>query len=151
MTTLPQHVPTRRHRWGRERFRRFIDLPTRWDDNDAFGHVNNVKYYAFFDTAITRLEIEGGIFDLETSPVIPYVVESNCTYFEGVAFPDALEVGVAIERIGNSSLTYALGVFRKGEALAAAQGHFVHVYVDRATERPVKLPDAILVYAQGLR
>ena len=150
MTTQPQHVPTRRHRWSRARFARFIDLPTRWDDNDAFGHVNNVKYYAFFDTAITFCEIEGGIFDLQTSPVIPYVVDSNCTYFEGVAFPEALEVGVAIERIGNSSLTYALAVFRKGEAQPAAQGHFIHVYVDRQTERPVPLPAAVKAYAEAL-
>lgn len=144
------HVPTRKHRWGRERFARFIDMPTRWDDNDAFGHVNNVRYYAFFDTAITRIEIEGGIFDLSKSTVIPYVVESNCTYFEGVAFPDALEVGVAIERIGNTSLTYRLGVFVKGEAQAAAQGQFTHVYVDRQSERPAPLPENIRAYAQAL-
>ena len=150
MTAQPQHVPTRKHRWSRARFARFVEMPTRWDDNDAFGHVNNVRYYAFFDTVITRIEIEGGIFDIEASPVIPYVVESSCTYFEGVAFPDVLEIGVAIERIGTTSLTYALGLFRKGEAQPAAQGHFVHVYVDRKTEKPTPLAEHIRAYAERL-
>lgn len=143
-------VPVRKPRWGRERFARFIDMPTRWDDNDAFGHVNNVRYYAFFDTAITRIEIEGGIFDLANSAVIPYVVESGCTYFEGVAFPDALEVGVAVERIGKTSLTYRLAIFVRGAAQPAAQGLFTHVYVDRKSEKPTPLPDHIRAYAQAL-
>jgi acyl-CoA thioester hydrolase len=117
---------------------------TRWDDNDAFGHVNNVKYYAFFDSAVTRVRDRGrDIFDLATSPVIPYVVESTCTYFESVAFPEALEVGLAMERIGTSSLTYRLALFREGGGPAAAQGLFTHVYVDRKTERPVPLPETI--------
>lgn len=148
MTTAP--APAKAQRWPRSRFARFVDLPTRWDDNDAFGHVNNVKYYAFFDTAITFCEIEGGIFDLASSPVIPFVVSSSCTYFEGVAFPEALEVGVGIERVGTTSVTYQLGVFRKGADQPAAQGQFVHVYVDRVSERPVPLPEAIRVYAAAL-
>lgn len=143
-------APTRKHRWSRTSFARFIDMPTRWDDNDVFGHVNNVKYYAFFDTAITTVEIEGGIFNTATSDIIPYVVESNCTYFEGVAFPDMLEVGLGVERIGNTSLTYRLGLFRKGAPEPAAQGRFIHVYVDRQSQRPVPLPANIKLFAEQL-
>ncbi|HRK24100.1 MAG TPA: thioesterase family protein [Beijerinckiaceae bacterium] len=145
-----QTKPTRKPRWQRSQFRRFVPMPTRWDDNDAFGHVNNVKYYAFFDTAITFVEIEAGIFNSGSSPLVPYVVDSSCTYFEGVAFPDVLEVGVAIERIGRTSLTYRLGVFRPGADLPVAQGLFTHVYVDRATERPAPMPDAVLKLAESL-
>jgi acyl-CoA thioester hydrolase len=125
-------------------------MPTRFDDNDVFGHVNNVKYYAFFDTAITFVEMEAGIFNAADSPLVPYVVESTCTYFEGVAFPDPLEIGVGMERIGNSSLTYRLGVFRAGGAEPVAQGLFTHVYVDRRTERPVAMPEHVRRFAEGL-
>ena len=133
--------PVKKPRLTRAAFRKFVAMPTRWDDNDVFGHINNVRYYAFFDTAVTRVEIEAGIFNLQRSnPVIPYVVESNCTYFEAVAFPEALEVGVGVERIGNSSVAYRLALFRQGGDLAVAQGVFIHVYVDSATEKPAPLP-----------
>ena len=147
MTT--QHAP-RKHRWHRADFVRFIPIQTRWDDNDAFGHINNVKYYAFFDTAVTRVEIEADIFNLAASPVIPYVVESTCTYFESIAFPEALEVGLAMHRIGTTSLTYRLALFRDGAETPVAQGLFTHVCVDRKSERPMPLPADVRAYAEGL-
>lgn len=143
--------PAKKPRLTRAAFKKFVPMPTRWDDNDVFGHVNNVRYYAYFDTAVTRVEIEAGIFNTSRdNPCIPYVVESNCTYFEGVAFPEALEVGVGIERIGNSSVSYRLALFREGGDIAVAQGTFIHVYVDSASEKPVPLPAKVRAFAQGL-
>jgi len=112
-------------------------------DNDAYGHVNNVHYYSYFDTAVNGWLMEKGLLDFRESPVIGLVVETGCTYFESVAFPDALEAGIRVVRLGRSSVRYEIGIFRAGAAQAAAQGHFVHVYVDRATQRPVEMPAAI--------
>ena len=112
-------------------------------DNDAYGHVNNVHYYSYFDTAVNGWLMEKGLLDFRESPVIGLVVETGCTYFESVAFPDALEAGIRVARLGRSSVRYEIGIFRAGAAQAAAQGHFVHVYVDRATQRPVEMPAAI--------
>jgi acyl-CoA thioester hydrolase len=109
-------------------------------DNDAYGHVNNVHYYSYFDSAVNSWLIEEGLLDIETSPIIGLVVESGCTYFESVAFPEKLEAGIAVAHLGRSSVRYLIGIFREGAELAAAQGHFVHVHVDRATQRPVDLP-----------
>ena len=110
-------------------------------DNDVYGHVNNVVYYSFFDTAVNGYLIEQGVLDIAGSPVVGLVVETGCTYFESVAFPQALEAGLAVARLGRSSVRYAVGIFREGsDEAAAAQGHFVHVYVDRATQRPVAIP-----------
>jgi acyl-CoA thioester hydrolase len=111
-------------------------------DNDAYGHVNNVVYYSYFDTAVNAWLLEGGHLDIAASPVIALVAETGCTYFESVAFPEPLEVGMAVAHLGRSSVRYRLGVFRAGGTLAAAQGHFVHVYVDRATQVPVPIPEA---------
>jgi acyl-CoA thioester hydrolase len=133
----------REERLSRAAFRRFERIDTRWHDNDVFGHVNNVVYYAFFDTAVNRFLVERGLLDVKTSAVIGLVAETRCTYFESLAFPDRVEVGIAIERMGTSSLTYLLGVFREGAEMAAAQGRFTHVYVDRRTQRPVPVPEAI--------
>jgi acyl-CoA thioester hydrolase len=125
-------------------FRRFATVQTRWEDNDVYGHVNNVVYYSFFDTAVNRYLIEAGVLDIERGPVIGLVVETQCRYHAPLAFPDILEIGIRVTRIGTSSVRYEVGVFRQGgEDLAAADGHFVHVYVDRATRRPVPLPEAL--------
>lgn len=124
----------------RSAFRLFRPIATRWLDNDAYGHVNNVHYYAYFDTAVNGWLIEKGLLAIAESPVIGLVVETGCTYFESVAFPDMLEAGIAVARLGRSSVRYRIGIFRSGAELAAAQGHFVHVYVDRATRRPVEIP-----------
>jgi acyl-CoA thioester hydrolase len=130
-------------RLSRPAFRLFRPIATRWMDNDVYGHVNNVVYYSYFDTAVNGWLIESGLLDFGESPVIGLVVETGCTYFESVAFPEPLEAGIAVAHLGRSSVRYQLGIFRQGGGQAAAQGHFVHVYVDRATQRPVAIPEHI--------
>jgi acyl-CoA thioester hydrolase len=120
-----------------------MPLATRWMDNDAYGHVNNVQYYSYFDTVVNHYLIQTGWLDIHRAEVVGLVVETKCTYHASVAFPDELEIGLRVERQGNSSVRYGIGVFRKGEQQAAAEGYFVHVYVDRATNTPVKLPEAL--------
>ena len=127
----------------RSAFRLFRPIATRWMDNDAYGHVNNVHYYSYFDSAVNGWLVEQGLLAITESPVIGLVVESGCTYFESVAFPDSLEAGIAVAHLGRSSVRYRIGIFRVGAEQAAAQGHFVHVYVDRATRRPVEIPAAV--------
>jgi len=124
----------------RSDFRLFRPIATRWMDNDAYGHVNNVHYYSYFDSAVNGWLIEKGLLSVAESPVIGLVVESGCTYFESVAFPETLEAGIAVAHLGRSSVRYRIGIFREGGLQAAALGHFVHVYVDRATQRPVEIP-----------
>ncbi|MBO1907164.1 acyl-CoA thioesterase [Microvirga sp. 3-52] len=124
----------------RSAFRLFRPIATRWMDNDAYGHVNNVHYYSYFDSVVNGWLIEKGLLAIAESPVIGLVVESACTYFESVAFPDALEAGIAIAHLGRSSVRYRIGIFKSGAEQASAQGHFVHVYVDRGTQRPVEIP-----------
>jgi acyl-CoA thioester hydrolase len=121
-------------------YRRFLAIPTRWMDNDPYGHVNNVVFYSWFDTAVNRMLIDEGLLDIAASPTVSLVVETGCTYFESVAFPESVESGLAVTRLGRSSVTYAVAVFRPGSDLAAAQGHFVHVCVDRESRRPVAIP-----------
>lgn len=127
-------------RLARADFRTFRAITTRWMDNDAYGHLNNVVYYSLFDTCVNQWLVERGLLDVVASPVVGLVVETGCTYFESVAFPQALEAGMAVERLGRSSVRYRVAVFREGAEAAAAQGHFVHVYVDRATQTPVDIP-----------
>jgi acyl-CoA thioester hydrolase len=129
-----------RIRTTRADYRHFSPIQTRWHDNDAYGHVNNVVYYAWIDTAVNRWLLDNRLLDLETSPVICLIVETGCTYFASLSYPDAVEIGLAITRLGTSSITYAAGVFRQGETLAAAQARYVHVAVDRATQKPVPIP-----------
>jgi acyl-CoA thioester hydrolase len=124
----------------RSTFRLFRPIATRWMDNDAYGHVNNVHYYSYFDSAVNGWLIEKGLLAIADSPVIGLVVESGCTYFESVAFPEALEAGIAVAHLGHASVRYRIGIFKEGGLQAAALGHFVHVYVDRATRRPVEIP-----------
>jgi len=125
----------------RSAFRRFVPLTTRWLDNDVYGHINNVVYYEFFDTAVNAVLIEAGALDIAACPVIGYVVETHCNYFAPLSFPQPLEAGIRVGRIGGSSVRYEIGIFAAGGAETAARGHFVHVY--RATERPVPLPDRL--------
>jgi acyl-CoA thioester hydrolase len=121
-------------------FRHFIPLDTRWHDNDVFGHVNNVVYYAYFDTAVNRHLIEAGLLDPKTSSIVGLVVETGCTYFESVAYPERLEVGMAVVRLGRSSVTYRLGLFREGGATCVALCRYTHVYVGRAGNKAVEIP-----------
>ncbi|KQT49211.1 thioesterase [Methylobacterium sp. Leaf456] len=125
----------------RSRYPRLVPLATRWGDNDVYGHVNNVVYYAFFDTAVNGILVESGVLDIASGPVIGLVVETGCRYFAPVAFPDALVAGVRVAHLGRSSVRYEVAIFAPHSDEAAAQGHFVHVYVDRTTRRPVALPE----------
>lgn len=140
----------RQPRLSRESFRLFRPIPTRWHDNDVFGHVNNVVYYAWFDTGVNAWLIENGFLDPQASPVAGLVVETTCTYFESVAFPETVEIGLGVARLGSSSVTYRLGIFRQGGELAAAQGRFTHVYVERATQKPVPIPAALRAALEAL-
>ncbi len=127
----------------RDAFRHFEPIMTRWADNDIYGHVNNVAYYGFFDTAVNNYLIRHCGLDIHAGSVIGLVVETGCKYFAPLAYPEPLEIGVAVEKIGNSSVVYTPSVFQKGAAQAAADGRFVHVYVDRESRRPAALPDAM--------
>jgi acyl-CoA thioester hydrolase len=127
----------------RSAYRHFRPITARGMDNDVYGHLNNVHYYSFFDTVVNGYLIGEGVLDPVHSPVIGLVVETRCNYFESVSFPDEIQAGLRVRRLGASSVTYEIGLFRNAAAQAAAQGHFVHVYVDRATRRPVSLPDVL--------
>lgn len=131
---------TRTDRHSRDHYRHFQEITTRWMDNDAYGHVNNVVYYAYFDTAVNRYLIAAGVLDIASSPVIGLVVETQCRYFDAVAFPDTVHAGLRVAHLGRSSVRYEVGIFRNDEPLASAQGHFIHVYVDRVQRRPVPIP-----------
>jgi acyl-CoA thioester hydrolase len=124
-------------------YRHFLAIPTRWMDNDVYGHVNNVVYYSYFDTVVNRYVIEAGALDIERSPVIGLVVETSCRYAKPIAFPDLVTAGLRVARLGASSVRYEIGLFRGDEEEAAAEGHFVHVYVDRASRRPAPVPEAV--------
>lgn len=137
-------------RLGRGDFRLFRAIPTRWMDNDVFGHVNNVVYYSWFDTAVNAWLVEQGHLDVLGSEIVGLVVETGCTYFESVAFPEIVEAGIAVEKLGRSSVTYRVGIFREGGEQAAAQGRFTHVYVERAAQKPVPIPDGLREALTGL-
>jgi acyl-CoA thioester hydrolase len=109
-------------------------------DNDVYGHVNNVVYYSYFDTVVNEYLVASGSLDIERSRVIGLAVETRCRFFRAIAFPDTVHAGLRVARLGNSSVRYEIGIFRNEEETAAAQGHFVHVYVDRETRRPAGLP-----------
>ena len=128
----------------------FFPIQTRWADNDLYGHVNNVIYYSYFDTAANALLIQKAAFDIHHSPIIGLVVNSSCHFLQELTYPEIIEVGVAIEKIGNSSLTYNLAIFKQGQDQAAAQGQFVHVFVDRQSKKSTPIPqqmrDALTAY-----
>lgn len=124
----------------RSAYARWRQLPTRWADNDIYGHVNNAAYYGFFDTAVNSFLIEEAGLDIHAGGVIGLVVETGCSYFAPLAYPETIEAGVSVARVGNSSVRYEIGLFSAGSDAPAAQGYFVHVYVDRDSRRPVPLP-----------
>ncbi|KHK90322.1 acyl-CoA thioesterase [Novosphingobium malaysiense] len=130
------NAPTGKQRDQRSDYVRFHPILTRWMDNDVYGHVNNVVYYSYFDTAVNAALIAEGLLDPLNSESICLVVETGCRYFEALSFPEEIEAGIRVERLGNSSVRYGIGLFRKGEDIAAAEGHFVHVSVNRDTRRP---------------
>ena len=124
----------------REEYGAFQTITTRWIDNDAYGHINNAVYYSWFDTAVNALLVKRCRLDITAGALIGLVVESGCRYERSVAFPEAVEAGVRIARLGTSSIRWDVAIFTAGQDLAAATGFFVHVYVDRATRRPTPLP-----------
>ena len=127
-------VPTR------DEYKVFYPITTRWSDNDIYGHVNNVTYYSYFDTAANRYLIEEGGLDISDGSIVGYVVNSGCEYHAPITYPEAIEAGVRVDRLGNSSVQYGIAIFREGEDRAAAHGHFVHVFVDREADRSVAIP-----------
>ena len=128
----------------RDEYRHFLTITTRWMDNDIYGHINNVQYYSYFDTVINRFLIEHGVLDIHAGEVIGLAVESHCNYFSSAAFPDDIEAGLRVAHLGRSSVRYEVGLFVQGRESAVAQGHFVHVYVDRRSGQPVSIPENLL-------
>ncbi len=124
-------------------YRVFYEVPSRWLDNDIYGHINNVNYYSFFDTAIAHYLIREGGLEPWQSEVIGYCVESGCRFRQGARFPDRITAGLKVRKLGRSSVTYGIGIFCNDDDQAAADGHFVHVFVDRASERPAPIPGPI--------
>lgn len=136
---------------AREAYRAFRTIGTRWMDNDAYGHVNNVVYYSWFDTAVNAHLIEAGVLDIHEGTTIGLVIETQCNYFAPLAFPQDVEAGLRVAHAGTSSVRYEVGLFAKGEPLTAAKGHFIHVYVDKATRRPVPLPADLKAVLEELK
>lgn len=124
-------------------YRVFYPISTRWSDNDIYGHVNNVTYYSYFDTAANRYLIEEGGLDISDGTIVGYVVNSGCEYHAPLTYPEPIEAGLRVDRLGSSSVQYGLAIFREGEDRAVANGHFVHVFVDRAANRSVPIPPAL--------
>ena len=127
----------------REKFRHFMSIATRWMDNDVYGHVNNVNYYSYFDTAVNHFLIENGVLDFQRDNVVGLVVDTGCAYFSSIAFPDLLTIGIAVVKLGRSSVRYDVGLFANDKRQVSAAGHFVHVYVDRASGLPTPIPDGV--------
>ena len=125
--------------WTRAAFPHFLEIQTRWLDNDIYGHVNNAVHYSYFDTTVNRYLIDSGVLDLRESVVVGLAVETACRYFKEIAFPDRVYAGLRVAYIGRTSVRFEIALFRNDESVAAAQGHFTHVYVDRTTRRPVEL------------
>lgn len=143
MAEQPQHL--------RADYRHFQPITTRWHDNDIYGHVNNVVYYSYFDSAVNAYLIERGGLDIHEGEVVGFVVSSSCDYFASIAFPDALDVGMRVRKLGNSSVQYELAIFKQGEDEACAAGRFVHVFVDRASNRPTPIPDELRQALEALQ
>jgi acyl-CoA thioester hydrolase len=136
-TVPPSDTPARTD------YKIFYPLTTRWSDNDIYGHINNVVYYAYFDSVANRYLIEEGGLDIDDGSIVGYVVNSGCDYLASASYPDELEGGLRVDRLGSSSVQYGIGIFRKGEETPLACGHFVHVFVDRAADKSVPIPGSI--------
>ena len=132
MPSNPQH--------GRNDYPYMMPIQTRWMDNDAYGHVNNVQYYSYFDTTVNQFLVHQGILDIQKSPIVGLVVETQCRYAKSIVFPDLVHAGLKVAHLGTSSVRYELGLFKDHDDQAAAEGHFIHVYVERDTNKPVPVP-----------
>ena len=135
----------------RAEYKIFYPITTRWSDNDIYGHVNNVVYYSYFDTAANRYLIEEGGMDISDGTVVGYVVNSACEYHAPITYPEPIEAGLRVDRLGNSSVQYGIAIFRAGEPVAAAHGHFVHVFVERAANRSVAIPQSLRAALERLQ
>ncbi|QPI09999.1 acyl-CoA thioesterase [Stutzerimonas stutzeri] len=142
MPEQPKHL--------RRDYKHFQPITTRWHDNDIYGHVNNVVYYGFFDTAVNNYLIRQGGLDIQDGDIVGFVVSSACDYFASIAYPDLIEVGLRVARLGNSSVQYELAIFREGEQEACAAGRFVHVFVERASNRPTAIPGRLRTALEAL-
>ncbi len=151
MTSTPSFANERPQPEARSAYRVFSSISTRWMDNDLYGHVNNVVYYSWFDTAVNAYLIEQGVLDIHGGATIGLVIETQCNYFEPLAFPQVVEAGIRVARLGGSSVRYEVGLFAQGSSRTAAKGHFVHVYVDRQTRRPVPLPQNLRQVLETLK
>ena len=134
----------------RSQFPHFLSIPTRWMDNDVYGHVNNVVYYSYFDTAVNEFLIARGVLDIHRGEVVGFVVDSGCAYFSSISFPDTIHAGIRVSKLGNSSVRYEIALFRNDDELPCAAGHFVHVYVDRASNRSVAIPEPVRAVLAGI-
>ena len=134
----------------RDRYPHFLAIPTRWIDNDIYGHVNNVRYYEFFDTVINRYLIEAGGLDIHGDGVIGIAVETMCRFHRSLVFPDIVDAGLRVGKLGTSSVRYEVGLFRAGEPMPAASGHFVHVFVERQSQRPTPVPARLRTALEAL-
>jgi acyl-CoA thioester hydrolase len=142
---MSKPVPTTRADYAH-----FLAISTRWSDNDVYGHINNVVYYSYFDTVVNEYLLRAGVLDFNEGETIGLVVETRCNFFAPVVFPEAVEAGLRVEKLGNTSVRYEVAIFTQGSDVAAAQGHFVHVYVDRVTRRPVPLPAPLVAAIKPL-
>lgn len=142
MPEQPKHL--------RRDYKHFQPITTRWHDNDIYGHVNNVVYYGFFDTAVNNYLIRQGGLDIQDGDIVGFVVSSACDYFASIAYPDLIEVGLRVAKLGNSSVQYELAIFREGEQEACAAGRFVHVFVERASNRPTAIPGRLRAALEAL-
>lgn len=145
--------PTRPQAEPSSAYRIFRPIGTRWSDNDVYGHVNNVVYYSWFDTAVNGYLIDSGAIDIHDGAVIGLVIETQCNYFSPLSFPQPVVAGIRVAHVGSSSVRYEVGLFAAPETqgLSAAKGHFIHVYVDRQTRRPVPLPPRLLTVLETLK
>jgi len=135
---------------SRDRYAHFVRFSTRWRDNDVYRHVNNVVYYEFFDTAVNQYMLQAGVLDFDASATVSLVVETGCTFFAAIRFPDLVDCGLRVVHLGTSSVRFEIGVFRNDDPLTAARGHFVHVCCARATHEPQPMPPALRAALQKL-
>lgn len=135
---------------GRSDYKVFYPINTRWSDNDIYGHINNVIYYSYFDTAVNRYLIEAGGLDIKDGGIIGFVVNSGCEYHAPISYPELIEAGVRVDRLGNSSVQYGIAIFKQGLDQAVAHGHFVHVFVDRETNKSVSIPTSLRAALQRI-
>jgi len=148
---MSEQAPAKPQPEPRSAYKALRTITTRWMDNDAYGHVNNVVYYSWFDTVVNAHLIEQGVLDIHHGETIGLVIETQCNFFSALAFPQVVEGGLRVAHIGTSSVRYEVGLFAQGEPTTAAKGHFVHVYVDRTTRRPVPVPASLKTVLEKLK